>query len=74
VTRKMQMLVDTMPSEAVEVIRKFGCADMDDIAGRTIDYLKAMRLIERTKNLLTGELIWVLTADGKRVRKILGVK
>jgi hypothetical protein len=65
------ILADMMPSTAAEVLRNFGRTNMDQIAGATVTYLKDMKLIERTKNLLTGELIYVLTADGKKVVKQL---
>jgi hypothetical protein len=65
------LLTEMMPEEAAAVIRNFGKADMDEIAGATIDYLKELKLIQHAKNLLTGEFIWVLTGDGKKVQKAL---
>jgi len=65
------LLTEMMPEEAAAVIRNFGKADMDEIAGATIDYLKDFKLIQHTKNLLSGEFIWVLTGDGKKVQKAL---
>jgi len=65
------ILAGLMPNEVAEVLRVFGKADMDGIAGATIDYLKEFKLILHTKNLLNNEFIWTLTADGKKVVKAL---
>lgn len=65
------LLADMMPLQAQEVLMKFGRVDMDGIDGATVDYLKSMKLIEHTKNLLTGKMVWVLTKDGKTVRRFL---
>ena len=69
--RQAQILIGLMPEECCAVIRNLGKTDMDSIAGATIDYLKEFKLIEHTKNLLSGEMIWVLTSDGKKVQKHL---
>jgi len=65
------ILAGMMPEGAAEVLRAFGKSDMDNIPGADIDYLKEFKLIERQVNVFSGEKIWVLTNDGKKVRKFL---
>lgn len=67
-----KLLAEQMPSEAVEVVRKFGRENMSDIERETIDYLISLRLIYQTENLLTQQMVWLLTDDGKKVQKAIG--
>ncbi len=69
--RYAKILAGMLPTEVAAVLRGFGTVNIQGIAESTVDYLKEFNLIQQTKNLLTGELIWTLTDAGKKVQKYL---
>lgn len=71
VNQRIMTMATLMPIHAAEVLQAFGKSNMKGIAESTVAYLENLGLIRKTENLLTGNEIWVLTDDGKKVQKEL---
>jgi hypothetical protein len=66
-----KIVAGMMPDDEAKVLRAIGNENMAGIAKETIDSLSDSKFIKQTENLLTNEMIWILTADGKKVRQYL---
>jgi len=64
-------MLQTMPQEAAFVLSEFGRSDLKDVSSETVEYLFAQKLMAKTRDVLSGKKIVVLTAEGKLIQRHL---
>jgi len=65
-----KLMAAMMPKGAAELLLKFGRSDLSGILPESVTFLQENALIEHTQSL-NGNWAWIVTPEGKQVRKAL---